>query len=122
MKKIAIATLTFFILTACSSTPAAQPAPAPAPAPVTDDNLVTPIAPNTNDLAAVVQAADPYWAAADASMIYDTAVSICTAFRNGATLSDVADIASTTIGVEHAPAIIAGAIVYVCPDQSYKVQ
>ena len=99
------------------------------PAPVVTKTVIQevpaapePVTPASGNLADSVRAYDSWFSNVDDATINDVAMSICGALQGGASVADVIDVASTTIGIEHAPAIIAGAIAYDCPDQSYKVQ
>jgi PBP1b-binding outer membrane lipoprotein LpoB len=120
VKPFVAATIAVFALAGCGSQ--AQPAPVvtvtksveapaapvPAPAPV-------------SDIANTVKANDPWFNSVSDSQIESVAQSICQALYSGASLADVVDVAGATIGYDHAPAIIAGALVYYCPDMKYLV-
>lgn len=82
---------------------------APQPAPATD----------SYGLVDAVRAQDSYFDSLDASMITETAQSICDGFDAGMTLSQLSEVAATTIGVDHAVVLTAGAIIYLCPEYSY---
>lgn len=119
---VAIGALVLFGLTACGSTTATPTA--------TVTKVVTqPEIPATDSLGLdiaglpdAIRAQDSWYNNVDDSTIIETATNICDALQRGSSIADIADIAATTIGTEHAPALIAGAIIYICPDQKYKVQ
>jgi hypothetical protein len=86
-----------------------------------DDTFVAPVSPAGN-LASAVQNQDPWFNSVDSATIVETAQTICDALQSGASANDIMVVAESTIGLDHAPAIIAGAVVYLCPDQGYKFQ
>lgn len=97
----------------------------PAPA-VTVTKTVTEPAPATDVVSSVgmadaIRANDPIYYEVDDATINETAQSICDALQSGSSVEDVLTVAESTIGLEHAPALIAGAISFLCPDQKYKV-
>jgi hypothetical protein len=90
-----------------------EPAPVVEPAPATDLP--------SGGVVDAIRGYDSWYNDIDSATITDTAQSICGALQGGASVEDVLVVAETTIGLDHAPALIAGAIAYLCPDQSYKV-
>lgn len=86
----------------------------PAPAPAVETFSVS-------DLPNAVRLQDPYYYDADDASIIELATTICTTLQGGASVEDVALVVAEGLGADHATAIIAGAIVYICPDQKYKV-
>lgn len=124
MRKLALAIVCVGLLAACGSTaPApevtktvevqvpAQPAPAQ-PAPASDD---------TAGMLDMIRAADPMFYSVGDAQIIETAYLFCDALRDGASLTEIGLIAQDTIGVDAAAALGAGAIIYLCPDQEYKI-
>jgi hypothetical protein len=69
----------------------------------------------------MIRAADSSFYAIDDAQIIETAYIFCDTLRSGASLADIGAIAAETIGVEAAAALGAGAILYLCPDQEYKI-
>ena len=122
MRKLALAIVCVGLLTACGSTQSAPApevtktvevqVPAPAPAPAGDD---------TAGMVDMIRAADPMFYSVDDRQIIDTAYMFCETLRGGASLYEIGLIAQDTIGVDAAAALGAGAIIYLCPDQEYKI-
>ena len=122
MRKIALAIVCVGLLAACGSTaPAPEvtktvevqvPAPAPEPAQPAGD---------TAEMLDMIRAADPMFYSVDDRQIIDTAYLFCDALRSGSSLAEIGSIAQDTIGVDAAAALGAGAILYLCPDQEYKI-
>jgi hypothetical protein len=123
MRKLALAVVCVGLLTACGATQATpevtktvtvvEPAPAaPAPAPASND---------TDAMLAMIRSADPMFYSVDDAQIIDTAYLFCDALRQGSSLAEIGMIAQDTIGVDAAAALGAGAIIYLCPDQEYKI-
>ncbi len=69
----------------------------------------------------MIRAADPMFYSVDDAQIIDTAYLFCETLRGGASLAEIGAIAQDTIGVDAAAALGAGAILYLCPDQEYKI-
>jgi hypothetical protein len=122
MRKIALAIVCVGLLAACGSTQS-TPAPevtktvevqVPAPAPAQP-------AGDTAEMLDMIRAADPMFYSVDDSQIIDTAYLFCDALRSGSSLAEIGSIAQDTIGVDAAAALGAGAILYLCPDQEYKI-
>ena len=86
----------------------------PAPAPATETFDVA-------DMPDNIRAQDSWFYEVDDATIIDVATSVCTALRSGVTIEEIGAVAADSIGIEHAPALIAGAIIFICPDQKYKV-
>lgn len=119
VKPFVAATIAVFALAGCGSQ-AAAPAPvvtvtksveapaAPAPAPV-------------SDISNTVRSNDPWFNDVPDYQIENVAESICKALYAGNSMEDIIAVAGETIGYDHAPAIIAGALVYYCPDMKYLV-
>jgi hypothetical protein len=70
---------------------------------------------------AMIRSADPMFYSVDDAQIIDTAYLFCDALRQGSSLAEIGMIAQDTIGVDAAAALGAGAIIYLCPDQEYKI-
>ena len=120
MRKIALAIVCVGLLAACGSTPAPEvtktvevQVPAPAPAQPAGDDI--------DGMLSMIRAADPMFYTIEDSQIVETAYIFCETLRGGASLEDIGTIAQDTIGVDAAAALGAGAIIYLCPDQEYKV-
>lgn len=122
MRKLALVIVSVGLLAACGSTaPAPEvtktvevqvPAPAPEPAQPSGD---------TAEMLDMIRTADPMFYSVDDRQIIDTAYMFCDALRSGSSLSDIGAIAQDTIGIDAAAALGAGAILYLCPDQEYKI-
>ena len=124
MRKLALAIISVGLLTACGSTQSAPapevtktvevqvPAPAPEPAQPTG---------NTAEMLDMIRAADPMFYSVGDAEIIDTAYLFCDALRAGTTLDEIGAMAEDTIGIDATAALGAGAIIYLCPDQEYKI-
>lgn len=126
MKKLSAVTLAvvgLLALTACGSTGTPQATvthtvtvvETPDPAPV-DVSLGS-----SSDMVNMIQAQDSMFLEVDDATIITVAQSVCDALRNGASVTDVGAVATESIGSDHAAALIAGAILYLCPDQKYLI-
>lgn len=73
------------------------------------------------DMPDSIRSQDSWFYDVSDSQIIEVATSVCNALQGGASITDIGEVAAQTIGIEHAPALIAGAIIYICPDQRYKV-
>lgn len=122
MRKLALAIISVGLLTACGSTQSAPApevtktvevqVPAPAPAPAGDD---------TAGMLAMIRTAEPMFYSIDDAQIIDTAYLFCEALRGGTSLDEIGAMAEDTIGIDATAALGAGAIIYLCPDQEYKI-
>lgn len=120
MRKLALVIVCVGLLTACGSTAPAPEVtktvevqvPAPAPAPAGDD---------TASMLDMIRAADPMFYSVGDAEIIDTAYLFCDALRAGTTLDEIGAMAEDTIGIDATAALGAGAIIYLCPDQEYKI-
>jgi uncharacterized lipoprotein NlpE involved in copper resistance len=119
LKSVVAASLAAFVLVGCSSQ--AQPVPAV----TVTKSVEAPAAPAApaygSDIANQVRSQDPWFNDVPDYQIENTAQLICDSLYAGNSLVDIIDIAGETIGYDHAPAIIAGALVYYCPDMKYLV-
>lgn len=128
MRKSALVIVCVGLLTACGST---QSAPAPevtktvevqVPAtPVTPVTPVTPETVDTDEMLNMIRAAEPMFYGISDSQIIEVAYSFCEALRNGATFEEIGAMGEDTIGIDALAALGAGAILYLCPDQEYKI-
>jgi hypothetical protein len=118
MRKIALAIVCVGLLAACGST---APAPevtktvevqVPAPAPAVDD---------TAGMLDMIRTAEPMFYSVDDAQIIETAYLFCDSLRAGTTLDEIGAMAEETIGIDATAALGAGAIIYLCPDQEYKI-
>lgn len=117
MKKFFIgAGIIVFLLASCGST---ESTPAP-----TVTKTVVQEAPQVSDedlMVDMIRVKDSWFYDVEDYTIIETANLMCSALRDGASMEDIATIAIDNIGQEHAVALMAGALVYICPDQKYKV-
>lgn len=110
------------ILTACSST---------TPAPVVTKTVEVPVEAPANetvssrasesDMIDAIRAVHPDFWGVDERDIVDVGYMMCEELRNGSTPLEVGSYAESYIGTEATAAMLAGAIVYLCPDQEYKL-
>lgn len=120
IKKIIVVFLAIFLVASCAgTTEEATPAPTvtktvevQAPEPAVDEY----------DMLDSIRAVSPeFWAVEDRQII-ETAYMICATLRDGATAIEVAEVAESYLGTEAAVALVAGAVVYLCPDQDAKIR
>ncbi len=69
----------------------------------------------------MIRAAEPMFYSVDDADIIETANIFCETLQSGASFEEIGAIAQDTIGVDAAAALGAGAILYICPDQEYKL-
>lgn len=123
MRKLALALVLTGLLTACGSTDTAQEA-APVVTKTVEVQAPAPVQPAGDDMAEMlnlIRTAEPMFNSVDDADIIETANIFCDTLRSGASLEEIGTIAQDTIGVDAAAALGAGAIVYLCPDQEYKL-
>ena len=125
MRKLALVIVCVGLLSACGST---QSAPAPEvtktvtvvePAPVVPEPA--PASNDTDEMLDMIRAADPMFYSVEDSQIIETAYLFCEALQSGSSIGEIGAIAAETIGTDAAAALGAGAILYLCPDQEYKI-
>jgi ABC-type glycerol-3-phosphate transport system substrate-binding protein len=117
LKSVVAASFAVLVLAGCGSQAAA-----PAPVVTVTKSVEAPAAPAYgSDIANQVRSQDPWFENVPDHQIEETAQLICDSLYAGNSLVDIIDIAGATIGYDHAPAIIAGALVYYCPDMKYLV-
>jgi hypothetical protein len=125
MRKLAVVVVCIGLLAACGST---QSAPAPEvtktvtvvePAPVVPEPA--PVSSDTDEMIAMIRAAEPMFETINDSEIISVAYQFCEALQSGVSFEQIAGIAEDTIGVDATAALGAGAILYLCPDQEYKL-
>lgn len=108
------------ILGACGSTIETEPAPT-----VTVTQPAAPAAqpaPDAYDMVDAMRAAYPeFWTVED-YVIIDTAQMVCETLRGGATALEVGTVAESYLGTDAAAVLVAGAVVYLCPDQNGKIR
>lgn len=118
MKKLLfVSVLAVIGLSACGSTPAPE---------VTKTVIqqVPTVSNQTSDelaMVASIRNQNSYFDNVDTQQIIDVAYQFCTALRSGTSLEELGQIGANTIGSEQLAVLGAGAIVYLCPDQSYRV-
>lgn len=121
-KAIIVAIVCVGILGACGSTVETEPAPtvtvtqpaAPAAQPATQ--------PDASDMVDAMRSAYPeFWTVED-YVIIETAQMVCETLRGGATALEVGTVAESYLGTDAAAVLVAGAVVYLCPDQEGKIQ
>lgn len=127
MRKTLLATTTLLALTACGSKtvyvtaePASTPAPttkAPVTAPPTTQAALTPG--TTEDFIIAVEAMTGPLLISDAEVI-ETGILTCDFLRDGGSAYDVSVAVNENPDPEFISAIVAAAIVILCPDQQYK--
>lgn len=114
--------ISLVILTACGSTTPAPvvtktvEAPAEIPANPTVSSRET-----ESDMIDAIRAVHPDFWGVNESDIVDVGYMMCEELRNGSTPLEVGSYAESYIGTEATAAMLAGAIVYLCPDQEYKL-
>lgn len=121
MKKfLLVAVVAIIGLGACGSTPAPEvtktviqevPA-APAISSTTQNEL---------DMVDAIRSQNSDFYGADAETIIDVAYKFCEALRAGSSLEELGQMGADTIGTDALAALGAGAIIYLCPDQKYRV-
>jgi hypothetical protein len=119
LKSVVATSFAVLVLAGCGSQAAA-----PAPVVTVTKSVEAPAAPAApagSDIANQVRSQDPWFNDVPDYQIENTAQLICDSLYAGNSLVDIIDIAGETIGYDHAPAIIAGALVYYCPDMKYLV-
>lgn len=111
--------ISLVILTACTST---------TPAPVVTKTVEAPsveapvsLRETESDMIDAIRAVHPDFWGVDESDIVDVGYMMCEELRNGSTALEVGSYAESYIGTEATAAMLAGAIVYLCPDQEYKL-
>ena len=114
--------ISLVILTACTSTTPAPvvtktvEVPAEIPANPTVASRV-----NESDMIDAVRLVHPDFWGVDESVIVDVGYLMCQELRDGSTALEVGSFAESYLGTDAAAAMLAGAIVYLCPDQEYKL-
>jgi PBP1b-binding outer membrane lipoprotein LpoB len=119
LKSVVAASFAVLVLAGCGSQAAA-----PAPVVTVTKSVEAPAAPAApagSDIANNVRSNDPWFNDVPDYQIESVAQSICKALYAGNSMDDIIAVAGETIGYEHAPAIIAGALIYYCPDMKYLV-
>lgn len=110
--------ISLVILTACGST---------TPTPVVTKTVEVPVeAPassgsNESEMIDAIRAVHPDFWGVNESDIVEVGYMMCEELRNGSTPLEVGSYAESYIGTEATAAMLAGAIVYLCPDQEYKL-
>jgi len=126
MRKLTLAIISIGLLAACGASNSGseavpevtktvtvvEPAPVETTAPASND---------TTEMLDMIRAADPMFYSVSDEQIIDTAYMFCEALRDGASLVEIGTIAEDTIGIDAAAVLGAGAIIYLCPDQEYKI-
>jgi hypothetical protein len=69
----------------------------------------------------MIRAAEPMFETLEDSQIISVAYQFCEALQSGVTFDEIGKMAEDTIGVDATAALGAGAILYLCPDQEYKL-
>lgn len=72
-------------------------------------------------MVSTIRAKDSWFNDVSDYQIIDVAKLMCSALQSGSTIEEVGIIAIESIGQEHAIALIAGAITYLCPEQESKI-
>lgn len=121
MRKLALVVVCVGLLTACGGSTQATPEVTKTVT-VVEPAPVAPASSDTEEMLDMIRAADSSFYTIDDAQIIETAYIFCDTLRSGSSLADIGAIAADTIGVDAAAALGAGAIIYLCPDQEYKVQ
>lgn len=93
-----------------------QEPPATDVIPQTDAPLGSPL-----EMVAMIQSQDPYFLGVSDAEVVDVANTICSTLRGGASIQDVQGAAEGNVGFSHVNTLIAGSILYLCPDMKYLV-
>lgn len=121
LKGVAVVFVALVLFSSCSGgdttpTPTVTVTKETQPAPAVEQPLG-----DSYDMVDAMRSQDSYFLDIDAETIISTAHSFCNALDSGATLREIGEIASETIGTDHAATLGAGAIMYLCPEHKSKI-